>query len=519
MDTHSHSPLSETSHNSSPLVFVLVALVITALWGMLVHQALYSAGVIWIGNEIFNHCALVIPASIYLIWERRKEIDWAGAHSSKLALFFLFGQLLLFLLGVAGDIQLFQHVAVFSMLPTLFWCFVGNSIAWQLKFPLLFVLFAVPVGEELVPFLQEITADISVYMLQLSGIPLFRSGLFIEIPQGKFLVAEACSGVSFLIASIVIGNLYAYMNLQTMWRRIFFVLLSVIVPILANAVRVYGIILVGYWSDMKHAVGADHLIYGWFFFAFVIILLLGIGEWIRARENKSLKAKAVTPTDAENDSEANTSVETTEMHYPAVSIPTKLVLALLIILSLWQAYRMSNLDPADNTYPQFSLSAQPPAAPISSLKWDPVFNRATAQYQNTYSLTNDDFSGNFDVFYAYFDGSDGELVSSLHRLYQQDRWTLTERNRISINGKPMLIDNITSSIGIKRSVYYFYIVDGRWMVSRQQAKLQQVLQTLQGSQSQGAIVAVSFIENEQELDHRAVLEHVQAYTAQNYLNN
>ena len=135
MDTHSHSPLSETSHNSSPLVFVLVALVITALWGMLVHQALYSAGVIWIGNEIFNHCALVIPASIYLIWERRKEIDWAGAHSSKLALFFLFGQLLLFLLGVAGDIQLFQHVAVFSMLPTLFWCFVGNSIAWQLKFP------------------------------------------------------------------------------------------------------------------------------------------------------------------------------------------------------------------------------------------------------------------------------------------------------------------------------------------------------------------------------------------------
>ena len=43
---------------------------------------------------------------------------------------------------------------------------------------------------------------------------------------------------------------------------------------------------------MEHAAGADHLIYGWFFFAFVIVCLLGIGELIResvASKNQKFK--------------------------------------------------------------------------------------------------------------------------------------------------------------------------------------------------------------------------------------
>jgi hypothetical protein len=50
------------------------------------------------------------------------------------------------------------------------------------------------------------------------------------------------------------------------------------------------------------------------------------------------------------------------------------------------------------------------------------------------------------------------------------------------------------------------------MVSKQKAKLQQVAQTLQCKQSQGAILAISFIENEQELkDHSEALGLVRLY--------
>lgn len=512
---------TQVSPQSNNLRFASIGIV-GLLWLILVHEAFYSAAVIWIGNEIFNHCLLVIPASAYLIWEKRKEIHWHKAHISNWAVLFLFGQLLLFLLGVAGDIQLFQHAAVFSMLPTLLWFFLGDKIAWQLKFPLAFIVFAIPVGEQLVPLLQEITADISVYMLQISGIPLFRSGLFIEIPQGKFLVAEACSGISFLIASVVIGNLYAYMNLKTMRRRVFFVLLSVLVPIIANAVRVYGIILVGYWSDMKHAVGADHLIYGWFFFAIVIVMLLAIGEWVRAREKRAL-AKSANSAGDDDDSGQGGESEASAVHKAQneqVSAHDNKVdsnahvtvlsacIGILLLFSNWQAYRMTHLAPAEQAYPPFAIELPVAQAPLGQLKWEPSFNRTTQEYLQAHVLNGQVF----DAYYAYFDGSDGELISSLHRLYLQDRWTLKQRERLQIQGKPVIKDVVAASSGSTRHVYYFYLVDGRWLVSQPQAKLQQILQTLQGERSQGAIVAVSVMQNpDRETSSDEVLAFIHDY--------
>ena len=45
--------------------------------------------------------------------------------------------------------------------------FFGKNIVWTLKFPLFFLFFSIPAGDFLVPYLQFITADISVYMLTL----------------------------------------------------------------------------------------------------------------------------------------------------------------------------------------------------------------------------------------------------------------------------------------------------------------------------------------------------------------
>ncbi len=46
---------------------------------------------------------------------------------------------------------------------------------------------------------------------------------------------------------------------------------------LANTLRAYIIVMLGHFSDMKVATGADHLIYGWVFFGLVMFLLFWIG--------------------------------------------------------------------------------------------------------------------------------------------------------------------------------------------------------------------------------------------------
>ena len=123
-------------YNKSIFAFLIAFIA----WLALVYSSLWSAIEIWVGNEIYNHCLIVIPASVYLIYEKREKLDWSQAQMSWLAVLAFMCQLLFYVLGAAADIQLFQHFAIFSMLPTLVWIFIGNKLAWNLKFPLAFGL-------------------------------------------------------------------------------------------------------------------------------------------------------------------------------------------------------------------------------------------------------------------------------------------------------------------------------------------------------------------------------------------
>ena len=90
-------------------------------------------------------------------------------------------------------------------------------------------------------------------------------------------MAEACAGLRFLIASIAFGCLYALLMYRSPVRRGVFIVVSIIVPIIANGFRGLGIVYLGYLLDSAQAAAADHVIYGWIFFSFVILLLIALG--------------------------------------------------------------------------------------------------------------------------------------------------------------------------------------------------------------------------------------------------
>ena len=260
---------------AGPIAVIFIA------WFYTYYQGLITAINIWADSEIFNHCFLVIPVAFFLIYQKREELFQQNFIVNYWLLLPLMGTLVLYTFGSVGDIRLFMHTATFVSLPLLIWFVIGNQAAKVITFPLYFMLFSIPVGEQLIPYLQELTTDLAVPLLELTGVPIYRNGLYLDIPEGRFLVAEACSGISFLITSIVFGNLYAYLSFRSLPKKLLFVCISLILPIIANAIRVYGIVLIAHLTDMEHAVGADHLVYGGVFFAIVLFLLIMIGERLR----------------------------------------------------------------------------------------------------------------------------------------------------------------------------------------------------------------------------------------------
>jgi len=73
---------------------------------------------------------------------------------------------------------------------------------------------------------------------------------------------------------------------KTWIRRVGFLVASAVVPILANAVRVFGIVVLAHVSNNRIAAGVDHIIYGWIFFTVVMALLLTVGGWWREKSGQ-----------------------------------------------------------------------------------------------------------------------------------------------------------------------------------------------------------------------------------------
>lgn len=232
---------------------------------------------IWLTASTYNHCALILPIIFWLAWQRLPELRGLAPRAWPPGLLLVALSALGWLLGDAGGVAVARHAGLVLMLQCAFVACLGKSVSRGLAFPIFYTLFLIPAGEEILPQMQAITAQISMVLLGFSGIPAHLDGIFITIPNGYFRVAEACAGVKFLVAMVALGALVANVCFVSRRRRIAFMAASVAIPVLANGVRAFGTIAIAYVTDTDFASGFDHVVYGWIFFAIVIALLMGAG--------------------------------------------------------------------------------------------------------------------------------------------------------------------------------------------------------------------------------------------------
>ena len=265
-----------------------------AVLGLVFHEEIAAAVFIWYDSTAYSHCFFVIPIAAYLAWDRRhslasvtiEPLPWAALLALPLGAAWLVAERL-------GIMEGRQLVAL-TLLQVLFLTVLGWRMWWALAAPLLYLYFLVPFGAFVTPKLQDFTTGFINQGLDFLEIPYASDGYTIEIPEGRFYVAEACAGLRFLIASIAFGALYACLMYRSFLRRALFMLASVIIPIIANGFRALGIVVLGHLLGSAQAAAADHILYGWVFFSIVILLLILAG--LPFREDMQAKAAELPHT-------------------------------------------------------------------------------------------------------------------------------------------------------------------------------------------------------------------------------
>ncbi|MBK7768790.1 MAG: exosortase A [Sulfuritalea sp.] len=198
---------------------------------------------IWARSDTFAHAFLVPPITLWLIWEKRHVLARQSPRPCLWLALPLAGLCFGWLLGEMAAVNALTQLAFTCMVILAVPLVIGLPAARLIAFPLGFLLFAVPIGEFVMPTLMDWTAEVTVIALRASGIPVYQEGLHFVIPSGRWSVVEACSGVRYLLASLTVGTLFAYLNYRSPKRRLIFVGVSILVPVVANWIRAYIIVM------------------------------------------------------------------------------------------------------------------------------------------------------------------------------------------------------------------------------------------------------------------------------------
>lgn len=435
---------------------------------------------IWDSSGTFAHGYVILPISLWLIWGRREQLRSMQVAPWWPALPLLAACGAAWLLGEMGEVQIVRHYAFVAMLPLSALAILGLPIARSLAFPLAFLLFAVPFGDVFIEPLIGMTANFTVDALVATGIPVFREGNSFSIPTGNWSVVEACSGVRYLISSVTLGSLYAYLTYRTTWRRALFIVASIIVPIFANGARAYLIVMIGHLSGMTLAVGFDHLIYGWVFFGFVMFLLFWIGAiW---REDAAPAADAPAPPPMPD--------------APPAHVSTLLPAALAIVacVGIWPAYQyyLEKSEGAPAPVVLAEVRAAAPRAP-AFVDWTPAFPKASAELQQFHDADGQPVG--FKLLYYRKPPEGTKLITTTNRLspVKDPVWrtiaTVVRDEAIGERGLRLRESSMSGPDG-KMLVWHWYWIDGSTTSNDYVGKLLQIRQKLLHASDDGAAVMV-----------------------------
>lgn len=457
---------------SSPIAGIFLAVL---AWFFCFYPALLSAANIWWVSEYYTHGFVVLPAICFCVWRRRFELaamEWTPTYKAYPLLLLL---LAVYLFAKLSFVTVFEHFVAFAMIPLFVYLCFGRAFFSAMLNILLLSFLAVPVGAELSPFLQQLSAVMAAKLLELTNIPFLRNGLFFQLPNGNFLVAEECSGVRFLIASVAFGVFYCEIAYRRWSKKFAFMLFAIVVPIVANIFRVYGIMVLGYYSDMTVAAGADHLIYGWVFFSIILLLMLLVGRVFEDSVLPATQIKAIV--------ERKDNAVARASHVFSLTLFS---LGLFIFFGIAQSGAKSfssselNLKSFESSYDGTGESKR---------DWRPMYVGA----DKVWSYDEDGLS--FHIFWYGQDREGSEMVSGLNQSFDPEVWSIN-----ADYSRPVEVDSsnfegrileLATTTGTTQLVLTWYQVGDQQFYQAYRAKFAQAIDRLSGGSGAGAAIFLS----------------------------
>jgi len=248
--------------------------------------------VVWRDVPYYSYGFLIPLFSAYLAWDALRTSPTATsdeAPSRPVPAGFLItaAGLAALGLGVAAGSLTLRALSLPVVLMGLVRALFGAAHARRLAFPIGFLVFMAPLPDGALPALslplQQLAAVVAEHALRALGVSVVRHDLFLMLPRVTLHVTEACNGLRFLLAMLVIGAAFAGALRLSPRGRVGLVLTALALAIFANFVRVTGTgVMAEIWGP-RAAMGLTHVVWGKAVYAAALVPFAGLVLVLRRR--------------------------------------------------------------------------------------------------------------------------------------------------------------------------------------------------------------------------------------------
>jgi exosortase len=241
---------------------------------------------VWIHVTYYSYGFVVPLFSAYVAWDAWTSSK-AEPRPEPAGFLIIAAGLTAFAAGVAAGSLTARTLSLPVVLMGLALATLGPVLTRQLAFPIGFLAFMAPLPDGTLPALslplQEFAALVATHTLGALGVPVVREGLFLRLPSVTLHVTEACNGLRFLLAMLVIGAAFAGTTQVRPLRRAVIVLAALTLAIAANLVRVTGTGVMAELWGARAAMGLPHMVWGKVAYAAALVPFAALVLVIRRR--------------------------------------------------------------------------------------------------------------------------------------------------------------------------------------------------------------------------------------------
>ena len=244
----------------------------------------------WLESEEYSHSFIVVPFIFYIVWKKWPLVLEGPVKYSFIGLVILILSIPVYVFALLTQVHTLISVSFFLTIAGLIIYLAGIKALKELFTPLILLLLVIPIPEQLyvqITFpLQIKVSQISEIIIRMIGIPIFREGNVMNIPEKSFEVVEACSGLRSMITILTLSVIMGYFMVRRTFSKLILFISSVPIALFVNIIRVVSIILVFHYFKIDLYTGVWHTITGLVIFCVALIILFLLERVLEIWEEK-----------------------------------------------------------------------------------------------------------------------------------------------------------------------------------------------------------------------------------------